>query len=36
MLTTFFKNGRPSALEIAGDRVTAIYTNAREILSDVK
>jgi hypothetical protein len=36
MLTTFFKNGRPSALEIAGDRVTAIYTDAREVLSDAK
>jgi hypothetical protein len=33
MLTTFFKGGRPSALEIADGRVTAIYTNSREVLS---
>ena len=27
MLSTFFKGGRASALEIAGDRVTAIYVD---------
>jgi hypothetical protein len=32
MLSTFFKGGRASALEIAGDRVTAIYANEREVL----
>jgi hypothetical protein len=32
MLSTFFKGGRASALEIVGDRVTAIYTNEREVL----
>jgi hypothetical protein len=32
MLSTFFKGGRASALEIAGDRVTAIYSNEREVL----
>ena len=32
MLSTFFKGGRASALEIVGDRVTAIYANEREVL----
>jgi hypothetical protein len=32
MNTDFFKNGRPSALEIQGDRITAIYTTEREVL----
>jgi hypothetical protein len=32
MLSTFFKGGRASALEIAGDKVTAIYANEREVL----
>jgi hypothetical protein len=32
MLSTFFKGGRASALEIAGDRVTAIYADEREVL----
>ena len=34
MLTTFFKGGRASALEIAGDRVTAIYVEQREVLTE--
>jgi Calcineurin-like phosphoesterase len=29
MLTTFFKNGRPSALELQNGRITAIYTDTR-------
>jgi hypothetical protein len=29
MLSSFFKSGQPSALEIAGDRVTAIYVEER-------
>jgi hypothetical protein len=32
MLTTYFKGGRASALELQGDRVTAIYTDGREVL----
>ena len=32
MLTSFFKTGRPSALEIQGGRITAIYGDAREVL----
>jgi hypothetical protein len=32
MLSTYYKGGRPSALEIAGAQVTAIYTDAREPL----
>ena len=32
MLATFFKGGRASALEIVGDRVTAIYASEREVL----
>jgi hypothetical protein len=32
MLSTFFKGGRASALEIVGDRVTAIYADEREVL----
>jgi hypothetical protein len=32
MLSTFFKGGRASALEIVGSRVTAIYANEREVL----
>jgi len=32
MLTSFFKSGRPSALEIQGGRITAIYGDAREVL----
>jgi hypothetical protein len=34
MLSTFFKGGRASALEIVGERVTAIYTSEREVLVD--
>ena len=34
MLATFFKGGRGSALEIAGERVTAIYASEREVLVD--
>ena len=34
MLATFFKGGRASALEIVGERVTAIYTTEREVLVD--
>jgi hypothetical protein len=34
MLSSYFKGGRPSALEIVGDRVTAIYVGAREVLVD--
>jgi Calcineurin-like phosphoesterase len=33
MLSTYFKGGRASALEIQGGRLTAIYTNEREVLS---
>ena len=29
MLTTFFKNGRASALELQNGRITAIYTDSR-------
>jgi hypothetical protein len=32
MLTTFYKGGRPSALEIVGNKVTAIYPDEREEL----
>jgi Calcineurin-like phosphoesterase len=32
MLSSFFKGGRASALEIVGDRVTAIYANEEEVL----
>jgi len=32
MLSTYYKGGRPSALEIVGAQVTAIYTDAREPL----
>lgn len=33
MLTTYFKSGRPSALELQADgRVTAIYSDSREVL----
>jgi hypothetical protein len=32
MLTTFFKGGRPSALELQGGKITAIYPDAREVL----
>ena len=32
MLTTFFKGGRPSALEIQGQQITAIYPDAREVI----
>lgn len=34
MLTSYFKGGRPSALEIAGSRITAIYTDQREVMVD--
>jgi Calcineurin-like phosphoesterase len=34
MLTSYFKGGRPSALEIQDGRLTAIYTSGRESLSD--
>ena len=30
MLTSFFKSGQPSALEIQGDKLTAIYPANRE------
>ena len=30
MLTTYFKNGRASALELQNGRATAIYSDARE------
>jgi len=33
MLSTFFKGGKASALQIAGDTVTAIYEDGEEILS---
>ncbi len=33
MLSSFFKGGRASALEIQGERITAIYTTEREVLS---
>lgn len=33
MLSSFYKGGRPSALEIEGGRITAIYTGEREPLS---
>jgi hypothetical protein len=33
MLSTYFKGGRASALEIQGDQITAIYTTEREVLS---
>jgi hypothetical protein len=32
MLTSFFKGGRGSALEIVGSKVTAIYVGERETL----
>jgi hypothetical protein len=32
MLTTFFKGGRPSALELQGGRITAIYPDTRDVL----
>jgi hypothetical protein len=34
MLTSHFKAGRPSALEIAGGKITAIYPGERTPLSD--
>jgi len=33
MLSTYFKGGKASALQIAGDTVTAIYEDGEEILS---
>ena len=36
MLSTFFKGGRASALELQGSRITAIYTNEREVLNEGK
>jgi hypothetical protein len=36
MLTAFFKGGRPSALEIQGGKITAIYPDAREVLVETK
>jgi len=36
MLSTFFKGGRASALELQGARVTAIYTTERDVLSEGK
>jgi hypothetical protein len=33
MLTSVYKHGRPSALEIAGDKWTAIYEDSRESLT---
>jgi hypothetical protein len=32
MLTTYFTSGRASAIELQGGRVTALYTDAREVL----
>jgi Calcineurin-like phosphoesterase len=32
MLSTYYKTGRASALELQNDRITAIYTDAREVL----
>ena len=32
MLTTYFKGGRPSALELRAGQVTAIYPDARDVL----
>jgi hypothetical protein len=32
MLSSRFKGGRPSALEISGSAVTAIYTTGREVI----
>jgi hypothetical protein len=32
MLTSFFKNGRPSALEIVGGKITAIYPDERTVI----
>jgi hypothetical protein len=34
MLSSYFKGGRASALELQGNRITAIYTTEREVLSD--
>jgi hypothetical protein len=36
MLTTFFKGGRPSALEIQGAKITAIYPDGRDVLVESK
>ena len=36
MLTSFFKGGRPSALEIQGRQITAIYPDAREVIDPAK
>ncbi|HSC26357.1 MAG TPA: metallophosphoesterase [Vicinamibacterales bacterium] len=33
MLSTHYKGGRPSALEISGDRITAIYDDGRNVLA---
>ena len=33
MLTSYYKTGQPSALEIKGDEVAAIYATGREVLS---
>jgi hypothetical protein len=33
MLSSYFKGGKASALEIAGDRVTAIYEDGQEVLA---
>jgi len=32
MLASFYTGGQPSAIEIQGEKVTAIYTNARDVL----
>lgn len=32
MLSSHYKGGRPSALEIVGDQITAVYQDAREVL----
>ncbi|HET7216419.1 MAG TPA: hypothetical protein VFJ02_00160, partial [Vicinamibacterales bacterium] len=32
MLSSYFKDGRASALELQGDRITAIYPDSREVL----
>ena len=33
MLTTYFKGGRPAALELQGGTITAIYGDAREVVA---
>jgi len=33
MLSSYYKGGRPSALEIDGDQVTAVYLDSRQVLA---